>query len=139
VVDIVPTVLELAGVKKPTEWKGQAIPEAPGKSLVPAFTKNETITRDSLWWLHEGNRAVRVGDYKLVAARDDPWELYDLKTDRAEQHNLAAQMPEKAKELEQVWQRQTDSYTELAKKTLAEQPKAGKGKGKGAKGKAKEE
>jgi len=137
VIDIVPTVLELAGVKKPAEWKGEPIPEAPGRSLVPAFAKDETITRDSLWWLHEGNRAVRVGDWKLVAAEGDPWELYNLKTDRAEQHNIAAQMPEKAKELEQVWQRQTDSFTELAKKTLGDQPKA-KGKGKG-KGKAKEE
>ncbi|MBL9144590.1 MAG: arylsulfatase [Verrucomicrobiaceae bacterium] len=133
VIDIVPTVLELAGIQKPTEWKGEPIPPAPGKSLVPAFAKDETIARDSLWWLHEDNRAVRVGDFKLVAAKGDPWELYDLKTDRAEQHNLAAQMPEKVKELEQVWQKQTDDFTALVKKTLANQPqpKGGKGKGKG--------
>ncbi len=133
VIDIVPTVLELAGVQKPTEWKGEPIPPAPGKSLVPAFVKDETIVRDSLWWLHEDNRAVRVGDYKLVAAKGDPWELYDLRTDRAEQNNLAAQMPDKVKELEQVWQKQTDEFTTLVKKTLAEQPqpKGGKGKRKG--------
>jgi arylsulfatase len=133
VIDIVPTVLDIAGVAKPQEWKGQPIPEAPGRSLVPAFAKDETIARDSLWWLHEGNRAVRVGDWKLVAAKGEPWELYDLKTDRAEQHNLASQMPDKVKELEQVWQKQTDSFTELAKKTLSEQPKGGRGKGKGKK------
>ena len=108
---------------------------------MPAFAKDVTIARDSLWWLHEDNRAVRVGDYKLVAAKGDPWELYDLKTDRAEQNNLAAKMPEKAKELEAVWQRQADAFTELAKKTLAEQPngKGKGGKGKGAKGMAKSE
>ena len=128
-----PTVLELAGVQKPTEWKGEPIPPAPGKSLVPAIAKDETIARDSLWWLHEDNRAVRVGDYKLVAAKGDPWELYDLKTDRAEQHNLAVQMPDKVKELEQIWQKQTDEFTSLVKKTLDQQPKpkGGKGKGKG--------
>ncbi len=133
VIDIVPTVLELAGIQKPMEWKGEPIPPAPGKSLVPAFAKDETIARDSLWWLHEDNRAVRVGDYKLVAAQGDPWELYDLKTDRAEQNNLATQMPDKVKELEQVWQKQTDEFTVLVKKTLANQPqnKGGKGKGKG--------
>ena len=133
VIDIVPTVLELAGIQKPAEWKGEPIQPAPGKSLVPAFAKDETIARDSLWWLHEDNRAVRVGDYKLVAAQGDPWELYDLKTDRAEQNNLATQMPEKVKELEQVWQKQTDEFTSLVKKTLANQPqnKGGKGKGKG--------
>ncbi len=134
VIDIVPTVLELAGVQKPKEWKGEAIPEAPGKSLVPALAADVTIPHDSLWWLHEGNRAVRVGDWKLVAAQGDPWELYDLKTDRAEQHNLAAQMPDKVKELAATWQRQCDDFTALAEKTLAEQPKprAGKNKAKSA-------
>ena len=130
VIDIVPTVLELAGVEKPKEWKGEPIPEAPGKSLVPAFARDETIVRDSLWWLHEGNRAVRVGDWKLVAAKGSAWELYDLKNDRAEQYNLAAELPAKAKELEEIWQKQTDSFTELARKTMSEQPKGG-GKGKG--------
>jgi arylsulfatase A-like enzyme len=132
VIDIVPTVLELAGVEKPKEWKGEPIPEAPGRSLAPAFAKDETIVRDSLWWLHEDNKAIRVGDWKLVAAKGDAWALYDLKTDRAEQHNLAAKMPEKVKELEAAWQKQTDAHIELAKKTLADQSK-GKGKGKKAK------
>ncbi|HEX5102334.1 MAG TPA: arylsulfatase [Pirellulaceae bacterium] len=131
VIDIVPTVLELAGVEKPREHHGEPIPPAPGKSLVPALAKDVAIPRDSLWWLHEGNRAVRVGDWKLVAANNEPWELYDLSTDRAEQHNLAAKMPAKAEELAQVWQRQTDDFIELAKKTLDLQPQAG------AKGKAK--
>ena len=131
VVDIVPTVLELAGIEKPKEWKGEPIPEAPGKSLVPALKKDVAISRESIWWLHEGHRAVRVGDLKLVAAEGDPWELYDLKTDRAEQNNLAAKMPEKVKELEKVWQAQTDEFTELVKKTLPKQPK---GKAKRKKG-----
>jgi arylsulfatase len=125
VVDIVPTVLELAGLKPAIEWKGEKLPPAPGRSLVPAFASDVLVPHDSLWWLHEGNRAVRVGDWKLVAAKGDPWELYDLKTDRAEQNNLASKMPEKVKELEQLWQKQTDEFTELAKLTLDEQPKAG--------------
>ena len=58
---------------------------------------------------------------------ESPWELYDLKSDRAEQHNLASKMPDKVKELEQMWQRQTDSFVALAKKTLDEQP-AGRAK-----------
>lgn len=122
VIDFVPTVLDLVGIERPKQWKGEPVPAAPGRSLVPAFAKDETIARDSLWWLHDQHRAVRVGDWKLVAAAGDPWELYDLKTDRAEQHDLAARMPKKVKELEQVWQRQTDSFTELVKKTLADQP-----------------
>lgn len=128
-VDIVPTVLDLAGVEKPKEWKGESIPEAPGHSLVPAFAKDMTIQRESLWWYHEGNRAVRVGDWKLVATKDAAWELYDIKTDRAEQINLASKMPEKVQQLEKIWQEQTNNFTTLVKKTGAVQaPQKGKGK-----------
>jgi type I restriction enzyme M protein len=94
-----------------------------------AYGYDELIARDSLWWLHEGHRAIRVGDWKLVAAKGDPWELYDLKTDRAEQHNLATRMPDKVAELERTWQQQTDSFTTLAQKSLTDQPRP-KGKAK---------
>jgi arylsulfatase len=130
VVDIVPTVLEVAGLRKPEDWKGEPIPAAPGRSLVPALAKDVTIPRDSLWWYHEGHRAIRVGDWKLVAAKGDPWALYDLRTDRAEQNDLAAKMPDKAKDLERAWQEQTDRITELVRKTPAKQPPASAGTGK---------
>jgi arylsulfatase A-like enzyme len=122
VIDFVPTALELIGIEKPKEWNGEPIPPEPGRSLVPAFASDVTIARDSLWWLHDGHRAIRVGDWKLVAAKEAPWELYDLKTDRAEQNNLAAQMPDKVQELVATWQRQTDEFTTLAKKDLTNQP-----------------
>ena len=115
VIDIVPTVLSVAGVEKPQAWDGQPIPKAPGVSLAPAFAEDVRIPRESLWWLHEGNRAVRAGDWKLAAAAGEPWELYDLTTDRAEQHDLAAQRPDKVRELEEIWQRQTDSFSEPAR------------------------
>jgi arylsulfatase len=115
VVDIVPTVLELAGVELTRLWDGQPLPPLPGKSLVAAFAADVPVARDNLWWLHEGNRAVRVGDWKLVAAKDGPWELYDLKVDRAEQHDLAVALPAKVQDLARVWQQQTDLFTELAR------------------------
>jgi arylsulfatase A-like enzyme len=128
VIDVVPTVLELAGVTKPADWKGQPIPAAPGKSLVAALKSDVTVERPSLWWLHEQNKAIRVGDFKLVAAKGDAWALYDLSTDRAEQFDLSTKMPEKAKELADLWQKQTDEHVALAKLTLAEQPKGKAGK-----------
>lgn len=133
VIDIVPTVLELAGIEKPKEWEGELIPEAPGRSLVSAFAKDEIKPRKSLWWLHEGNRALRSGDWKLVAAKGDAWELYDMKTDRAEQINLASKMPDKVKELERIWQDQTDRSIELVRKTLGNQPAPSGRKGKNTK------
>jgi arylsulfatase len=119
VIDIVPTILDVLGVDKPTEWDGTKIPPAPGKSLVRAFGKDVVIERDLLWWLHEANRAIRVGDWKLVAAKSDPWELYDLRTDRAESNNLAAKMPEKVEELAALWNRELQAAIRLAKGSAA--------------------
>lgn len=114
VVDFVPTVLELAGVKP--EAKKDA-PPMPGKSLVPLFGKDGTVNREFIWWQHEGNRALRVGDWKIAAAgKDAAWELYDLKTDRTEGKNLAKEKPEKVKELAEQWQKLTNEYAATAKK-----------------------
>ncbi|MDP7132699.1 MAG: sulfatase-like hydrolase/transferase, partial [Planctomycetota bacterium] len=123
VIDIVPTILEVAGIDKPTEWDGETIPPAPGKSLVPSLERDVNIDRDSLWWMHEGHRAIRVGDWKLVSARGDAWELYDLRTDRAESRNMADKMPEKVQELEALWKRQLNSMIRLAAKTAKQTTK----------------
>ena len=64
-VDVMATCVDLAGAKYPTEFHGQAIQPMEGRSLVPAFA-NQPIQRDALYWEHEGNAAIRVGDWKLV-------------------------------------------------------------------------
>ncbi|MDB6153498.1 MAG: atsA 10, partial [Chthoniobacteraceae bacterium] len=111
VIDLLPTILDVAGGKPFETWKGQPVPPAPGKSLVPLFAKDGTIARESIWWLHEGNRALRAGDWKIVAAgKESPWELYDLSSDRSETKNLAAENPAKVRELAALWTRQTARY-----------------------------
>jgi len=103
VVDFVPTLLEAAGIKPEL---AAGAPPLPGHSLVPAFAKDGRATRDYVFFQHEGNRALRMGNYKLVSAKEDKdaWELFDLTTDRCEQHNLAAQMPGKVREMSEKWQ-----------------------------------
>ena len=61
-IDIVPTLLEVAGSKPAATWKGQPVPPPPGKSLVPVFTGDNSVGHEYLWWCHEDNRAVRVGE-----------------------------------------------------------------------------
>ena len=66
-IDIAPTILEAAGIEKPVNWGDQPVPEAPGRSLLGAFAEDKVIDREFLWWLHEGNRAVRAGDWNVPA------------------------------------------------------------------------
>jgi len=117
VIDLVPTILEIAGGKPFKMWSGQPVPPAPGKSLASVFAKDGTVPREFLWWLHEENRALRVGDWKIVAAgQESAWELYDLSRDRAESKNLAAKKPEKVRELAAQWTRLTEEFSALARK-----------------------
>ncbi len=138
VIDIVPTILELAGGSPPVKLNGKPVPTPPGKSLVPVFSKDNSVKHDYLWWFHDGHRAVQVGDWKLVAPKGEPWELYNLKTDRAESKDLSETQSECAASLEKVWSEKMDEFKKLALQDLppARQPaKNGKGKGK-AKAKA---
>jgi arylsulfatase A-like enzyme len=96
-IDIAATVYDLAGAQYPKD----ATP-LEGKSLVPAFA-GKPIDREAIYWEHEGNRAVRAGDWKLVAKHNQKWELYDISKDRVESTDLAAKMPEKVKELSEKY------------------------------------
>ena len=96
-IDLMATCVEVAGATYPKEFKGHAIQPMEGKSLLPALA-NRPIERDAIYWEHEGNAAIRVGDWKLVRlGRDGPWELYNLKTDRTEINDLASAQPEAAR------------------------------------------
>ena len=90
------------GVSRSTPGRETVSPE--GRSLLPAFA-GRPVERDALYWEHEGNRAVREGDWKLVAkGPGGPWELYDLAADRIESKDLAAQRPEVADRLRRKWE-----------------------------------
>ena len=91
VVDLVPTLFEITGVKGHGAGEEHDPPMRPGRSLMSAMVDSTQIQPRELWWNHDGNRAIRSGNWKLVAAGEGaPWELYDLANDRSEQKNLAA-------------------------------------------------
>ncbi len=114
-VDIAPTILDLAGGRWPTRWKGLDVPPRPGCSLVSAFARSGAVGPRSLWWCHSGNRALRKGHWKLVARRPaGPWKLYDMRTDRSEQMDVAAEHPEVVRELSEQWEGSAEQFRGMA-------------------------
>lgn len=110
-IDIMSTCVELSGVTYPTLFAGMPIKPMEGKSLNPAFRGVPlTPAPRPIFWEHEGNRAVREGDWKLVAKANQPWELYRISTDRTEFKNLASTHPERVRELSVKW----DDYARRA-------------------------
>lgn len=104
VIDLMATCVELAGAEYPDTYGGKSIRTLEGKSLVPAF-KGQPIDREALYWEHEGNRAVRMGRWKLVAkGPGGAWELYDVKKDRTELHDLAAAHPRRVAMMVSKWE-----------------------------------
>ena len=103
-IDIMATCVDLAGAKYPAEAKRRSRPQP-----CPRFD-NKPLDRKAIYWEHEGNRAVRVGDWKLVAKAGGKWELYDIAGDRVESKNLANAQPDRVKELSAKY----DAYAEHA-------------------------
>lgn len=106
-IDVMATCLEVAGADYPGQFRGNQVTPLEGKSLLPVFA-GKSLDRDLIFFEHEGNRALRMGDWKIVAkgrAGQDvvPWELYDLKTDRSELHDLSSQQPERMEIMQRIW------------------------------------
>ena len=122
VIDIAPTVLELAGVETSIE----GAPPMSGKSLKAAFLKEGVRVHDELWFYHEGNRALRQGDWKIIHSnasssqglrksnaetKDEVnWSLFNLADDRAEQQDLSDSQPERAAAMANRWLQLRDRF-----------------------------
>jgi len=102
-IDIMATCVDVSGAKYPTEHQGNKVTPLEGKSLVPAFA-GKAIEREAIYWEHEGNKAVLVHPWKLVAKHPGPWELYNLEADRAESTDIAKDQPERVREFAARWQ-----------------------------------
>ncbi|RKY08567.1 MAG: arylsulfatase, partial [Planctomycetota bacterium] len=104
-IDIMATCIDAAGANYPKEYKGKHIKPMEGKSLLPALVKDKPVQREAIFWEHEGNRAIRMGKWKLVAkGRKGRWELYDIEADRSELHDLADAQPGRVKQMADVWE-----------------------------------
>ncbi|MCX6855133.1 MAG: sulfatase-like hydrolase/transferase, partial [Verrucomicrobia bacterium] len=121
-IDLMATAVDLSKATYPANVKPME-----GRSLAPLFTGGK-IEREAIFWEHEGNRAVRMGDWKLVAEHAKSWELYNIAHDRSEQHDLSQQEPERVKQMAAMY----EAYAKRAnvepweKVIPKQQPKAGK-------------
>jgi arylsulfatase len=106
VIDLMPTCIALSGAKDPVQINGDRAAPLPGVNLLPALEGKSTQRKDAIFWEHEGNRAMRLGQWKLVArGSDGQWELYDIAADRTELNDLAASNPDRVKDMAAQWDR----------------------------------
>jgi arylsulfatase len=92
-IDLMATSVDAAGAKYPAEYNGHQIGAMEGESLLPVFG-GKPLGREALYWEHEGNRAVRMGKWKLVAKNQQPWELYNMEADRTETNDISTANPD---------------------------------------------
>jgi arylsulfatase len=117
-IDIMATCVDVAGGTYPTSYNRQSIIPMEGKSLVPTFA-NQSLDREAIYWEHEGNRAVRMGKWKLISKADkansfiwdkvdkltlEDWELFDMEKDRTEMIDVASGHPEVVTTMANLWQ-----------------------------------
>lgn len=111
-IDVLPTFVDLAGsnVKK-VSTSG---PELPGKSLAKAIRNATPTPRDYIYFNHNKNHALRTQEWKLVSkGANGPWELYDMRTDRCEQHNLIAKEKARADAMAATWKEMDDRFVSV--------------------------
>ena len=97
--DVMATLLDVTGIPYPTQHQGREVLPLEGHSLRAAFERDGD-DRPPMFWEHEGNAAVRIGRWKLVRRYPGPWELYDMVADRTELTDLAAQHPERVRDMQ---------------------------------------
>ncbi len=110
VIDIVPTMMDLAGASYAATRNGKPLTPLAGRSFAPALRGQRLQARAVTGWEHQGQRALRQGGWKLVAKHNQPWELYDLAADRTELNDLSAKEPDRLRgmvKLYEAWARQT--------------------------------
>ncbi|WP_417391469.1 arylsulfatase [Gimesia sp.] len=111
-IDIMPTLIDVAEAKYPETFNGNRIPALDGITLRPAMQGEPLNRTEPLFIEHESNAFVRAGDWKLVGRGVSPakgyqsqkWELYDLKTDRTELNNLATRRRAIVNDLAHKWE-----------------------------------
>ncbi len=107
VMDVTPTLLELAGIPLTDgRFQGRAVEPVRGRSWVPYLTGRREYVYgpdDAIGTEVFGSRSLRQGDWKITDTGNGAWRLFDVARDPGETHDLAAEMPDRLKQLEAAW------------------------------------
>lgn len=110
-IDIMPTFMEVAKAKYPTQFYNNTIPPLEGRSIAPQFQGKEAGRHPYMYWEHEDNQAIRKGNWKAVKdGNKKKWELFDLSSDRNETKNVASQRRDILQELERKWEEWANTH-----------------------------
>ena len=104
--DVMPTCLELADATYPSFYAGNSIKPLcdEARSIVPLLQEKESWDDERvMYWEHENGKAIRKGNWRLTALAGGGWQLFDLEHDLSETNNVAAEYPEKVRELKTLW------------------------------------
>jgi len=104
IIDIMATCVEVAEAKYPERFAGQKIQPMEGKSLIPVLKKGKREGHEAIYFEHFGARGMRQGDWKIVALKGKPWELYNLAKDFTEMTNLAEKQSERVQQMAAQWE-----------------------------------
>ena len=124
ITDLMTTFVEYAGGKYPETFNGNQITPMEGTSLVAAFSGKKMQRQQPIFWEHEGNRAMRDGDWKLVSQYNYGqkkfmnWELYNLKSDRSELNDLCAQQADRKERMVQEYEKWANRVGVISKEKL---------------------
>ncbi len=103
IIDLMPTFIEASGAEYPEKLNGNSLTPLEGISFLPLLEGRNQPEHEALFWEHLGYRAMLSGDWKIVSEGGD-WELFNLADDRTELNNLAGQLPERVKEMSEMWE-----------------------------------
>ncbi|MEN8746726.1 MAG: arylsulfatase [Wenyingzhuangia sp.] len=104
VVDIMPTLLQIADIDYPGTYNGTTSNALPGESFLPLLNGQDWNREQAICFEWFGDRAVWMGDLKAVSVYPgNTWELYDLAVDRTESNNIADSQPETIAKMDVIY------------------------------------
>jgi arylsulfatase len=104
ITDIYPTLIELAGIEYPSEFAGREKRKPTGQSLLPLFERDGSRQGTPVFQWYAFSMAWIENEWKAVSLYGGPWQLFNLREDRSEAHDLSEDQPKRLAQLVRAWQ-----------------------------------